>query len=147
MSTLAGRLEAVRLRVGGNRESRNWEQATGAPEEVKYHITPPGPESRRILGQLGFALKLNETSGGAYAGEIGKALDILEKCLDSQGALTRKACGEAEAAILPLQKAAKEYTAIFAAHAHIDMNWMWSWQETVQSALATFRTMLALMRE
>lgn len=30
-------------------------------------------------------------------------------------------------------------------HAHIDMNWMWGYDETVAVALDTFRTMLALM--
>jgi alpha-mannosidase len=32
-------------------------------------------------------------------------------------------------------------------HAHIDMNWMWSWPETVAVTNNTFQTMLALMQE
>jgi alpha-mannosidase len=148
MATLAGRLYAVRTRVGGNRERRDFEQGTGVPGEVRYQVTPPNREARRILGQLAFAVKLAGAPGGdAWGGAIGAALGILEKSLEAEGVLTRAACEEAEKAILPLQKAAREYTVIFASHAHIDMNWMWSWQETVQSALATFRTMLALMEE
>jgi len=34
-----------------------------------------------------------------------------------------------------------------ASHAHIDMNWMWGFQETVAAALATFRTVLGFMDE
>ncbi|MDR2552252.1 MAG: hypothetical protein LBD31_03680 [Treponema sp.] len=148
MSTLAGRLYAVRTKVGGNREHVDFEQGTGVPGEVKYQVTPPNREARRILGQIAFAVKLAGAAGGdGYSAEIGRALDILEKSLAAEGVLTRAACEAAEKTILPLQKAAREYTVIFASHAHIDMNWMWSWQETVQSALATFRTMLALMDE
>jgi alpha-mannosidase len=150
MSTLAGRLHGIKARAGGSREIRGWEQGTGAPDPVKHGYTAPGAENRRILGELGFALRLPELSGpeaDAWGGEIGRALDILESCLDAQGVLTKDACAEAEKAILPLGKAAKEYTVLFASHAHIDMNWMWSWQETVQAALATFRTVLRLMDE
>ena len=34
---------------------------------------------------------------------------------------------------------------ILAAHAHIDMNWMWSFNETVAATLATFRSMVNIM--
>ncbi|MDR1420130.1 MAG: glycosyl hydrolase-related protein, partial [Treponema sp.] len=34
-----------------------------------------------------------------------------------------------------------------AAHAHIDMNWMWGYNETVSVTLSTMRTMLDMMRE
>lgn len=49
--------------------------------------------------------------------------------------------------LAPMEKAAKEYRLILAAHAHIDMNWMWSFNETVAVTLATFRTMLNIMDE
>ena len=61
--------------------------------------------------------------------------------------LTNSVCKKAEEALLPLSAAAKEYEVIFASHAHIDMNWMWGWQETVAITIATFRTVLDLMRE
>jgi alpha-mannosidase len=147
MSTLAGRLRNIRGRTGGSRVSGGWEQGTGAPDYVRYGYTAPGAANRRILAELGFAVRLSEASGGAWDTETGGALGILEKSLDAQGTLTGDACAEAERAILPLGKAAKEYTVLFASHAHIDMNWMWSWQETVQAALATFRTILGLMDE
>jgi alpha-mannosidase len=147
MSTLAGRLHSIKARVGGSREPGGWEQGTGTPEYIKHGYTPPGAENRRILGELGFAIRLSGVSGGAWDAETARALGILEKGLAAQGVLTRDLCAEAEEAILPLGKAAKEYTVLLASHAHIDMNWMWSWQETVQAALSTFRTILRLMDE
>ena len=46
---------------------------------------------------------------------------------------------------MPMAEEAKSYADPLR-HAHIDMNWMWSWQETV-AATATFRTVLNLMDE
>ena len=52
-----------------------------------------------------------------------------------------------EEALAPLAKTAKSYTVYLAGHAHIDMNWMWSWPETVSATLDTFATMLTLLEE
>jgi alpha-mannosidase len=46
-----------------------------------------------------------------------------------------------------MAEAAKARTLYLAGHAHIDMNWMWSWPETVAVTLDTFRTMLDLLEE
>ncbi|MEW6752388.1 MAG: glycoside hydrolase family 38 C-terminal domain-containing protein [Candidatus Latescibacterota bacterium] len=53
----------------------------------------------------------------------------------------------AEEALEPVGQAAKEYTLLCVSHAHIDMNWMWSWPETVAVVNDTFTTMLALLGE
>ena len=49
--------------------------------------------------------------------------------------------------LMPLSEEAKKFNMICAGHAHIDMNWMWGWNETVMVALDTFRTVLDLMDE
>ena len=67
--------------------------------------------------------------------------------LDRDGVLTDRVCEEAEKLLLPLADAAKSYKLILTGHAHIDMNWMWSWQETVAVTLATFTTMCDIMDE
>ncbi|NNM88637.1 MAG: alpha-mannosidase [Phycisphaerae bacterium] len=45
----------------------------------------------------------------------------------------------------PMAKTAKSYTIHSVGHAHIDMNWMWSWPETVAIIVDTFTTVLKLM--
>ncbi|MBD3184147.1 hypothetical protein GF312_17820 [Candidatus Poribacteria bacterium] len=47
----------------------------------------------------------------------------------------------------PIGLVAKEYTIYCVAHAHIDMNWMWNWPETVSVINDTFSTMDRLMDE
>ena len=54
---------------------------------------------------------------------------------------------EAEAVLSPIAPAAKAHTVRCIGHAHIDMNWMWGWPETVAITCDTFRTVLALMDE
>ena len=101
----------------------------------------------RILSELEFALKLSASLESKYDGEISSALDILCDTVKNEGVITKSAAGEAEKLLLPLSRDSKEYKLILASHAHIDMNWMWSWQETVAASLATFNTILNLMDE
>ena len=145
--SLAQRFYNLKTRIGGNREQNSWEQATGTPVEIRHRITMPAGHERRIVGQMEFAMKLSEAASGSFDVHIGKALDILEGSMESEGVLTKSACKQAEDALLPLAPQSKEYEIILAAHAHLDMNWMWGWQETVAATLSTFRTMLALMKE
>jgi alpha-mannosidase len=64
-------------------------------------------------------------------------------CLDAIPATV----AAAEALLAPVAKVAKSYTVHCVGHAHIDMNWMWSWPETVAVTVDTFSTMLRLMEE
>ena len=57
------------------------------------------------------------------------------------------AVGVAEALLAPIGTVAKTFTIHCAGHAHIDMNWMWGWQETVACTNDTFETVLKLMDE
>ncbi len=141
------RFSALKQKVGGNREVMGFEHTFGMPKETLYHITPVNRYIRRILSELEFALKLDGAEGGVFTSAVSDALTILEGAMDEDGVLTRAVCERAEEALLPLEAAAKEYSLILCAHAHIDMNWMWGWDETVAAALSTFRTMLDLMDE
>ena len=135
----------LKTAVGGNREPYSYEESFGQPMEEQLHITMPGKDNKRILSQLEFAIRLNEVKGGAFDGCVSQALDYLTGCMEADGVLTRSACRQAEALLMPCRDAAKEYKLILAGHAHIDMDWMWSFNETVSLTLSTFRTVLDLM--
>lgn len=62
-------------------------------------------------------------------------------------AMSERGLAAAEAVLAPIASTAKSYTVLCVGHAHIDMNWMWGWQETVGITLDTFRTVLGLMDE
>ncbi|MDR2657838.1 MAG: hypothetical protein LBB86_08450 [Oscillospiraceae bacterium] len=145
--TLLERYHALKLIAPGNREKRGFEFTMGPTPEEWYHAASMPPFIRRILSQTDFALRLSAEAGGKYDDIIGSAIAILEDSQSELGAITKPAAMNAEQALLPLASVAKEYEVLFAAHAHIDMNWMWGWEETVAATLATFRTMLKLMDE
>ena len=144
---LSTRFLNLKKQVGGNREKRNFEFTFGMSVAEQNRITEPSPAIRRILAELNFALQLSKRNNGLYDGEISAALDILEACMQEENVITKSAAIAAEEKLLPLSPAAKEYELIYASHAHIDMNWMWGWQETVAVTLSTFRTILNLMKE
>ena len=141
--------EFIKLKtaVGGNREHYRYEESFGQPMEEQQHITVPAPHIRRMLSQMEFAIRLNEAEDCAFDAPVAPALSHLSEAMAGEGTLTRTVCREAEQMLLPCQAAAKEYKLILAGHAHLDMDWMWSYPETVASTLATFRTVLNLMAE
>ena len=77
-----------------------------------------------------------------------QAANLVEEKLTSKGPIDLEAVvREAEEILAPIGKAAKEYTIHCVGHAHIDMNWMWSWPETVATTNDTFTTVNRLMEE
>jgi len=101
----------------------------------------------RILAQLGYASKLSQTQENKYDGLLERVTDFLYQSYRDQTVITKKIAQTAEKMLSELSDQAKKYTMVCIAHAHIDMNWMWRWDETVGVVLDTFRTMLDLMEE
>ncbi len=137
----------LKTSIGGNREHYNYEESFGMPMEEKMHITMPNKHNKRIVSELEFAIRLNEVNGGEFDECIKCALDYLLKKMAADGVLTANVCSEAEQMLMPCAEAAKAYKLILAGHAHIDMDWMWSYHETVAITLSTFRTVLNLMKQ
>ena len=103
--------------------------------------------AERIIAQLQYAYRLSKVDGNAYDDLIASVLDYLLAQQEQAGTIAREAAEAAEERLSVLSNRAKSYRLICVAHAHIDMNWMWRWDETVAITLDTFRTMLDLMEE
>ncbi len=103
--------------------------------------------SERIVAQINYACNLTAAHNGEFDVYIEKAVDFLANEINEDGVITRKAALQCENMLLPLKDAAKGNTIHCIAHAHIDMNWMWGYNETVNVTIDTFRTMLDLMKE
>jgi alpha-mannosidase len=67
--------------------------------------------------------------------------------LEASDAEAASAVAKAEEILSPLSAAAKQYTVHCIGHAHIDMNWMWGWPETVAVVHDTFTTVHSLLAE
>ena len=94
-----------------------------------------------------YAVNLSAVHEHRYDALIDETLELLVEALRRDGVITDAAAREAEEKLLPLSADAKKYKIRCVAHAHIDMNWMWGFQETVSVTIDTFRTILELMRE
>lgn len=145
--TLYQKFINLKTAIGGNREKQGFEHTFGMPKEEELHITRMSKWNHRLVSELEFALHLCEAQEGLFEEELNSVLDYLLECQKTQGVLTDQVCEQAETMLPKLQKAAKEYDVILAAHAHIDMNWMWSFTETVSIVLNTFRSILNIMNE
>jgi alpha-mannosidase len=103
----------------------------------------------RFNAEIKFAEKLaqaNPDQQAAWEGLILRAVQIVEEAL-AQGTAIADAVVKGEAVLAPLGAAAKAYTIHCVGHAHIDMNWMWNWPETVATVNDTFTTVDRLMDE
>ncbi|HEY0827775.1 MAG TPA: glycoside hydrolase family 38 C-terminal domain-containing protein [Bacilli bacterium] len=107
----------------------------------------PGYWGERIISQLVYAYEISKVKGHQYDETIQLSLTYLENQMAGEGVIARHTALHTEKLLNSLASAAKSYDVICAAHAHIDMNWMWPWDETVAVTIDSFRTMLNLMNE
>lgn len=116
---------------------------------TKLHRIGQGPDSRgpalRIFSELKSVYNLSCVRGHIYDDIIGKELDRLLDIQKRHGTLILDDAYKMEQNLSALSTEIKAYTVHCIAHAHIDMNWRWGYQETAMVTIDTMRTMLDLM--
>ncbi|HEX2949051.1 MAG TPA: glycoside hydrolase family 38 C-terminal domain-containing protein [Armatimonadota bacterium] len=102
----------------------------------------------RFKAELEFAGRLSEiyADAGPWKELLSRASAMVKQAV-TKGENIEDAVHTAENQLAPLGKIAKQYTVHCVGHAHIDMNWMWSWPETVATTNDTFATVDRLMDE
>ncbi len=105
----------------------------------------------RLAAEVEFATALARATPehqDEWLGLIAQAVAEVETALaaDDPAALPA-AAQRAEETMAPIGPYAKGFTIHCCGHGHIDMNWMWSWPETVSVCHDTFRTVDRLMDE
>ena len=115
--------------------------------DLAAHETHPNPWGSRCVLEMQYAAKLSESEGGQDDELVGQAIDLAWQAMQTDGAITASVTAAVEAVLSPLATRAKAYSLLCIGHAHIDMNWMWGYDETSSITLDTFRTMLDLMKE
>ena len=107
-----------------------------------------GPWADRIYAELGYAAAVSSANGRIYDELVEKAANtLIEEATKIGGVVSADAAKAAEAVLMPVSEKAKSYKVHCISHAHIDMNWMWGFQETASVTVDTFRTVLDLMKE
>ena len=62
-------------------------------------------------------------------------------------ASVRQELSRAIAALAPTATIAHQYDVYYVGHAHIDMNWLWPWTETIDVCQRTWNSAMNLMEE
>lgn len=109
--------------------------------------SPPGYWGKRIISQLSYINRVSCVQEHQWDATILAVVEWLLARLQQEGSITEQAVLTAEKMLSECSQAAKKYTVHCAAHAHLDMNFLWGWAETVSATLNTFRTMLDLLEE
>ena len=105
---------------------------------------------KRLTAEIGFVEQLiaeqdGEGKGAATAELVSAASRNITKRVLSDGGVTRRSVTAFEEALRGLSSTCKAYELVCVGHAHIDMNWMWGFHETVTVTIDTFRTVLDLL--
>jgi alpha-mannosidase len=96
---------------------------------------------------VGGTVPLLNGEGEALLLAVAKQLDTIETETRKERVVTQRLVSSVESALAGYTDLLKKPVLHLAGHAHIDINWMWGWQETVSITLETFRTVLMLMKQ
>lgn len=125
-------------------------QYTDLQEALQHHGTHLADKLYRLQAELSFAKQMcgaHTEQSATWSALILEAGQLVDSGLRKPGGDVDVLIHEAEAVLTPLAATAKTYQLLCVGHAHIDMNWQWSWPETVGLTHDTFQTMLVLMEQ
>jgi alpha-mannosidase len=125
-------------------------QFSDVARSLQFSLQRKTEALERFAAQLNFAHQLCDAHpdrAGEWQARVLEAGRLVQAGLQARTVDLDDLIARGEAVLRPIGEVAKEYTLLCVSHAHIDMNWMWSWPETVAVTHDTFQTMLALMDE
>jgi alpha-mannosidase len=124
------------------------------PRRLREAISAPLREQDRLLRRARVQIQFAEAFGALLEANGKAPTDWKSLINDAKQRIDQisadeleKAVGEIESLLAPLGAIAKQYVIHCVGHGHIDMNWMWSWPETVAATHDTFASVLQIMRE
>ena len=101
----------------------------------------------RLSAELCYMACLSSTKDHVYDARLEEGADRLLDALSRNHTIGKEDGEAVEAMLADLSPAAKALKVYCISHAHIDMNWMWGFQETAAVTVDTFRTVLNLMKD
>lgn len=102
-------------------------------------------KNSRVFAELELVLEVNKIHNNKFDSLIDSAIDYLLTQYQKNGAIIIEDVYHVEEMLKSLSPLIKQYKVICLGHAHIDVNWMWGIDETVNITMNTWETMLNLM--
>lgn len=103
------------------------------------------PKNSRVFAELELVLEVNKIHNNKFDSLIDSAIDYLSTQYQKNGAIIIDDVYYVEEMLKSLSPLIKQYKVICLGHAHIDVNWIWGIDETVNITMNTWETMLNLM--
>jgi len=128
----------------------NMERIEKGLESVKASVAAGRGHIDRFSHEIRFAQRLIDAKPEKkkeWQPLVNQAVEYVEAEAKKASVDMKAAVAEAERILEPIGATAKEYAIYCVGHAHIDMNWMWNWPETVSVVNDTFSTVDRLMDE
>lgn len=107
--------------------------------DIIHSVSNSSYWAKRIDSQLRCLAGLSKIRGGEFDSRIEAAADELVAAISENQTLPAPVAQKVEAQLSDLSDAVKAYTIYCVSHAHIDMNWMWGYQETAAVTIDTFQ--------
>ena len=124
-----------------------WDDLFLRIDRIREKILGKKQYDERFLSEIEFTTKLCLHKGRQnWKRLVRKALERSERGIED-GENLERITREVEDILSPIGQEAKKYCLNYVAHAHIDMNWLWGWPDTVDSCYRTFSTVVELMDE
>ncbi len=111
------------------------------------HIDPTRISPEIQLAERLIDLESGEKSQWIQLIERAKTVLEVDKYIENDDDGFKKSLTEVGKILAPILKQVKSFTTHFIGHAHIDMNWLWVWNETVAVCQRDFETMTKLMQK
>ncbi len=105
-----------------------------------------GKWAKRLYEELAYISEISCVKEGRFDALLDGALKDIERVIDGK-IITKNFVFGIEERLKDLSPYAKEIEVLCMGHAHLDMNWMWGYQETVDEVLCTLQTALMFLEE
>ena len=111
------------------------------------------PELDEYIDDVVFVGLLTNHVSAEESPNLNHALEASENCIQFTNvtpdslASVRAQIAKARAALAPVADVTRKYDVYYIGHAHIDMNWLWTWPETIDVCHRTWNTAMNLMQE
>lgn len=99
----------------------------------------------RITAELAYGHRVSLYAKNKYHELLKSTASFLQT--NNGGVVTKELCELCETMLSPMKDDCKSYSLHLASHSHIDLNFLWGYDETVSVVLNTFSTMLTLLGE
>ncbi len=124
-----------------------YEDALSARLHTLETTLPESYWARRAFEELSYLLELQHRGYLHEENLLSEGISILEAAAEQFQGIPAAAVQEMEQTLGRLSAQAKKLRIMVCGNSHIDMNWMWGYQETAALTVDTIRTILALMEE